>query len=39
MQRSLDNATSVATIATLDTIWSSGDVFERDLARCTEVRR
>lgn len=31
MQRSLDNATSVATIANLDSIWASGDVFERDL--------
>lgn len=32
MQRSLDNATSIATIANLDTVWVSGDVFERDLA-------
>jgi cobalt-zinc-cadmium efflux system membrane fusion protein len=32
MQRSLDNATSIATIANLDTVWIVGDVFERDLA-------
>ena len=32
MQRSLDNATTIATIANLDTVWVSGDVFERDLA-------
>jgi cobalt-zinc-cadmium efflux system membrane fusion protein len=32
MQRSLDNATAIATIANLDTVWVSGDVFERDLA-------
>ena len=32
MQRSLDNAAAIATIANLDTIWVSGDVFERDLA-------
>jgi cobalt-zinc-cadmium efflux system membrane fusion protein len=31
MQRSLDNATSIATIANLDTVWIVGDVFERDL--------
>ena len=31
MQRSLDNASAVATIANLDTIWVSGDVYERDL--------
>ncbi|MEO8735123.1 MAG: efflux RND transporter periplasmic adaptor subunit [Edaphobacter sp.] len=32
MQRSLDNATPIATIANLDTVWIVGDVFERDLA-------
>jgi len=32
LQRSLDNATSIATIANLDTVWIVGDVFERDLA-------
>jgi cobalt-zinc-cadmium efflux system membrane fusion protein len=32
MTRSLDNATSIATIANLDTVWVLGDVFERDLA-------
>jgi membrane fusion protein, heavy metal efflux system len=32
MQRSLDNATTIATIANIDTIWIVGDVFERDLA-------
>jgi len=32
MQRSLDNATTIATIANLDTVWVVGDVFERDLA-------
>ena len=31
LQRSLDNATAVATIANLDSIWVSGDVYERDL--------
>ena len=31
MQRSLDNATTIATIANLDTVWIVGDVFERDL--------
>lgn len=31
MQRSLDNATSIATIANLDTVWIVGDVFEHDL--------
>ncbi len=31
MQRSLDNANSIATIASLDPIWIVGDVFERDL--------
>jgi cobalt-zinc-cadmium efflux system membrane fusion protein len=32
MQRSLDNASAIATIANLDSIWVVGDVFERDLA-------
>jgi cobalt-zinc-cadmium efflux system membrane fusion protein len=32
MQRSLDNATSIATIANLDSVWIVGDVFEKDLA-------
>jgi membrane fusion protein, heavy metal efflux system len=32
MQRSLDNATAIATIANIDTVWIVGDVFERDLA-------
>ncbi len=31
MQRSLDNATPIATIANLDPVWIVGDVFERDL--------
>lgn len=31
MQRSLDNATSIATIANIDSVWIVGDVFERDL--------
>lgn len=31
MQRSLDNAAAVATIANLDSVWVSGDVYERDL--------
>ncbi len=31
MQRSLDNATPIATVANLDPIWILGDVFERDL--------
>ena len=31
LQRSLDNATAVATIADLDSVWVSGDVYERDL--------
>jgi cobalt-zinc-cadmium efflux system membrane fusion protein len=33
MQRSLDNATSIATIANLDSVWVLGDVFEKDLAQ------
>ena len=32
MQRSLDNAVAIATIANLDSVWVVGDVFERDLA-------
>ena len=32
MQRSLDNANAIATIANIDTVWIVGDVFERDLA-------
>jgi len=32
LQRSLDNSTSIATIANLDTVWVVGDVFERDLS-------
>lgn len=32
MQRSLDNATPIATIANIDSVWIEGDVFERDLA-------
>ncbi|QHS50404.1 efflux RND transporter periplasmic adaptor subunit [Edaphobacter sp. 12200R-103] len=32
MQRSLDNATPIATIANIDSVWVVGDVFERDLA-------
>jgi cobalt-zinc-cadmium efflux system membrane fusion protein len=31
MQRSLDNATPIATVANLDPIWILGDVFEGDL--------
>src|ERR1700744_5387603 len=32
MQRSLDNASPIATIANLDSVWILGDVFERDLS-------
>ena len=32
LQRGLDNATTIATIANLDSVWVVGDVFERDLA-------
>lgn len=32
LQRSLDNSTGVATVANLDTVWVTGDIFERDLA-------
>jgi cobalt-zinc-cadmium efflux system membrane fusion protein len=31
LQRSLDNATDIATIANLDTVWVLGDVYEQDL--------
>ncbi len=31
MQRSLDNATPIATIANIDSVWIVGDVFARDL--------
>lgn len=31
LQRSLDNASPIATIANLDSVWILGDVFERDL--------
>jgi membrane fusion protein, heavy metal efflux system len=31
MQRSLDNATSIATIANIDSIWIVGDLYPRDL--------
>lgn len=31
-QKSLDNATAIATIANLDEVWVLGDVYERDLA-------
>jgi membrane fusion protein, heavy metal efflux system len=32
MQRSLDNASPIATVASLDPVWIVGDVFENDLA-------
>ena len=32
MQRSLDNASPIATVANLDSIWILGDVFESDLS-------
>lgn len=32
LQRSLDNANSIATIADLEEVWVLGDVYERDLA-------
>ena len=43
MQRSLDNAAPIATVANIDSIWIVGDVFERDLnsvkpGRNVEVR-
>lgn len=31
MERSLDSATAIATIANIDSVWVVGDVFERDL--------
>jgi cobalt-zinc-cadmium efflux system membrane fusion protein len=31
LERSLDTATPIATIANIDTVWIVGDVFERDL--------
>jgi membrane fusion protein, heavy metal efflux system len=31
LQRSLDNATTIATIANLDSVWVLGDVYENDL--------
>ncbi len=31
LQRSLDNASPIATVANLDSVWILGDVFERDL--------
>jgi cobalt-zinc-cadmium efflux system membrane fusion protein len=31
MQRSLDNANPIATVANLDSVWILGDVYERDL--------
>jgi cobalt-zinc-cadmium efflux system membrane fusion protein len=31
LQRSLDNATAIATIADIDSIWVVGDIFPRDL--------
>lgn len=32
LQRSLDSSTGVASVANLDTVWVTGDIFERDLA-------
>jgi cobalt-zinc-cadmium efflux system membrane fusion protein len=32
MQRSLDNASPIATVANLDSVWILGDVFKRDLS-------
>jgi membrane fusion protein, heavy metal efflux system len=32
MQRSLDNASPIATVANLDSVWILGDVFESDLS-------
>jgi cobalt-zinc-cadmium efflux system membrane fusion protein len=32
LQRSLDNATAIATIANIDSIWVVGDMYPRDLA-------
>lgn len=38
MQRSLDNASPIATIANLDQVWVLGDVYERDLATVKQGR-
>jgi cobalt-zinc-cadmium efflux system membrane fusion protein len=38
MQRSLDNATPIATIANIDSVWVVGDIFERDLGSVTPGR-
>lgn len=38
MQRSLDNATPIATVANIDSVWIVGDIFERDLASVTPSR-
>ena len=32
LQRSLDNSAAVATVANLESVWVTGDLFERDLA-------
>jgi cobalt-zinc-cadmium efflux system membrane fusion protein len=32
MQRSLETTTGIATVANLDTVWITGDLFEQDLA-------
>ncbi len=32
LERSLDNATPIATIANIDSVWILGDIFERDLS-------
>lgn len=32
LQKSLDNASAIATVANLDRVWVLGDVYERDLA-------
>ena len=33
MQRSLETSNGIATIANLDTVWVTGDLYERDLAK------
>ena len=38
MQRSLDNASAIATIANLDSIWVVGDIFERDLSAVRDAK-
>ncbi len=38
MQRSLDNASPIATIANLDSVWILGDVFERDLTTVRDAQ-